>query len=87
MCLEKGQIVVSLAGHDKGEFQVVISLEDKFLLLSDGKRRKMEAPKRKNVKHVSVTKTVLDPECLKTNRQIRNALSKYRHETFKTEVL
>ncbi len=87
MNIQIGQIVMSLMGHDKGDFQVVLSFEDKFLFLSDGKRRKMEAPKKKKLKHVALTKTVLAPECLKTNRQIRNALSKYRHETLLTEVL
>ena len=45
-------IVRATAGHDKGETFIVVGREGNMLLLADGKRRKMEKPKRKKVIHV-----------------------------------
>ena len=72
--LEVGQIVKSKAGHDKGDFQVVTEIDPPYLILCDGKRRSLENPKRKKEMHISPTNTVVDPNQLKTNRQIRAAI-------------
>ena len=45
-------VVVSLRGHDQGEWFYVIGLQEDFLLLANGKNRTLEAPKRKKQKHV-----------------------------------
>ena len=45
-------VVVSLRGHDQGEWCYVIGLQEDFLLLANGKNRTLEAPKRKKQKHV-----------------------------------
>lgn len=74
MEFKRGQIVKSIAGHDKGDFQTVLAVDLPFLLLCDGKRRSLETPKRKKAMHVRPTGTVLTEEQLRTNRQIRNAL-------------
>ena len=42
----------SLAGHDKGSVYVVLGTDDEDVLLVDGKRRSVEEPKRKRLKHV-----------------------------------
>jgi hypothetical protein len=49
---ETGRIVQSVAGHDKGELFCVIGVRSPFLLLADGRRRKLAAPKRKKPAHV-----------------------------------
>ena len=41
------QIVRSLAGHDRGGLFCVLDTDGPYLLLCDGKRRKLENPKRK----------------------------------------
>jgi len=51
--IQVGELVWSLAGHDKGESFLVIRREGEFLFLCDGKRRKATACKRKKEKHVS----------------------------------
>ena len=71
----------SLAGHDKGDLQVVLETEGVFAYMADGKRRKLEAPKKKKLMHLAPTGTVLGEESLSTNRQIRTALAKYREHT------
>ena len=47
MKLEKGTVVCSLAGHDKGDFQVVIEFDDKYAKVCDGKYRPLERLKKK----------------------------------------
>ena len=45
-------VVVSTAGHDQGELFYVISMDDQFLYLANGKDRTLDKPKRKKRKHV-----------------------------------
>ena len=45
-------VVVSTAGHDQGEIFFVISTDDQFLYLANGKDRTLDKPKRKKRKHV-----------------------------------
>ena len=47
MEIAKSNIVRSDAGRDKGKLFVVLSVEGEYLLLADGKSRKVESPKRK----------------------------------------
>ena len=52
MDISKSDIIESLAGRDKGKFFYVIDTEDNYVLIADGKGRKLENPKRKKLKHV-----------------------------------
>ena len=52
MTLTKGNVVRSVAGHDKGDLFLILREEGDFVWLADGKRRKMETPKKKRRKHV-----------------------------------
>ena len=45
-------VVVSTAGHDQGELFYVISMDDQFLYLANGKDRTLDKLKRKKRKHV-----------------------------------
>ena len=49
---ETGRIVQSTAGHDKGELFCVVGVQEPYLLLADGRRRKGASPKRKKRAHV-----------------------------------
>ena len=73
-----GRIVCSKAGRDKGSFLVVVKRENNYLYVCDGKERPLEQPKRKNIKHLSLTNTVLTEEEFKTNKALRKALAIYR---------
>lgn len=46
-----GELVQSAAGHDKGDYFLVIRKEGEFLYLCDGKRRKAAGCKKKKQKH------------------------------------
>ena len=52
MEIAKSNIVRSDAGRDKGKLFVVLAVEGEYLLLADGKSRKLESPKRKKRRHV-----------------------------------
>ena len=42
----------SLAGHDKEELYIIISVQGEYVYLSDGPRRPLNKQKRKNKKHL-----------------------------------
>ncbi len=52
MDIARSDIVKSTAGRDKGKPFFVLEVEGDFLLLADGKTRKLEKPKRKKRRHV-----------------------------------
>ena len=52
MEIAKSDIVRSDAGRDKGKLFAVLAVEGEYLLLADGKSRKVESPKRKKRRHV-----------------------------------
>ena len=77
MQLEKGTIVYSLAGHDKGDFQVIMDYDEKYAKVCDGKYRPLERPKNKKLIHIKLTNTVVDEKFLMTNKSIREVLKPF----------
>ena len=66
--LRLGQKVTSMQGRDYGqEFLVVGFIDDSILLVADGKKRSVKRPKKKNIKHISIS--------LKVDELIENKLS------------
>ena len=77
MDIAKGSVVIAKAGRDKGKaFAVLDVLDDRTVLIADGKRRPIERPKRKNVLHLQATRTTAD--CVTTNRQLRIFLKAFQ---------
>lgn len=76
MGITVGDIVACHAGREKGRFLVVVAVEEGFVHLADGKERKLLSPKRKNVKHVSLTTHALAVEQRATDKQLRMNLRK-----------
>ena len=70
----RSDIVKSTAGRDKGKFFFVLEEEEEFLLLADGKTRKIESPKRKKRKHA-----VFAAEKI-TNSELRKTLAAFGEE-------
>ena len=76
-----GQIVRSLAGHDKQGLFCVIGAQGEHLLLADGKRRKVASPKRKKCGHVSPLGASGHPAGQPvSDRELRRALGAFRDE-------
>ena len=87
MLVEKGSVVRSMAGHDKGTLYLVLGAEKDRMLLCDGKRRKVESPKRKKAVHTADAGGFQHPVLEKlraghptTNREVRRALAAFRAE-------
>ena len=51
MDVARSDIVKSIAGRDQGKLFFVMDTEGEYLLLADGKSRRLESPKRKKRKH------------------------------------
>lgn len=83
----KGSIVLAKAGRDRDGLFFVVGEADGFLLLADGKGRKLEAPKRKNARHLCpVDCEGFDHKVIQklkegtpvTNRELRQALAAFK---------
>ncbi len=73
--IKVGSVVLSTAGHDSGDYFVVIEVEsEEYVKLCDGKCRSLEKPKRKKVKHIKDTYIVLEDiaDKLNNNKIIHN---------------
>lgn len=89
MELSAGEIVYSKAGRDKGKHFVVLEvLDQQFVLICDGKMRKVDKPKKKKVKHLNKTNAFADIVLDKlqagvrvTNPDIRKSLAELNSDT------
>ena len=78
--LERGRVVISLAGRDKGKLLAVMQEEKNRVLICDGKERPVDRPKSKNIRHVEITQISLSEEDIATNRALRKALGRLNAE-------
>lgn len=58
--MERGSLVYSIAGRDKGSLFIVLKRDGDYVYLADGNLRKVENPKKKKLKHINKTNTRLD---------------------------
>ena len=87
MEIAKSDIVRSDAGRDRGKIFIVLAVEGEYLLLADGKGRRVEAPKRKKRRHVlfvAADESRLADKIKRsekiTNSEFRRTLAAYRGE-------
>ena len=87
MRVERAQIVRPRQGRDQGCLFCVLDASDGVLLLADGKKRRVAAPKRKNAKHVEYVGAMDHPaiELVREgqpvrDRQLRQLLASFRDE-------
>lgn len=51
-----GTVVLSASGRDKGRYFIVCKIADKdYIYIADGVIRKLNKPKKKKIKHITVT--------------------------------
>ncbi|GEN56909.1 hypothetical protein GCM10012290_14260 [Halolactibacillus alkaliphilus] len=83
-----GQVVQIFKGREAGQFAIVIEIvDDHFVLLADGEKRKYDRPKKKNFSHI-VPMDFISPEVQNslletgrvTNGKLRFAISKFLKE-------
>jgi large subunit ribosomal protein L14e len=80
-----GQIVKILRGRDLNKYAVIIAIVDqRFLWIADGDKRKFDQPKKKNLLHLQlqdaisqeVVNSLLETDRV-TNGKLRYALNKF----------
>ena len=82
MELKVGSIVRSKAGRDKGDFFIVLAMDENFVYMATGDLRKVDQPKKKKLKHLQGTEQVSEFIINKlsqgnkvTNSEVRKALA------------
>jgi len=82
-----GQFVKVLRGKDENSYAVIIKIVDeRFVLIVDGKKRRFDQAKKKNVLHLElqpaisqeVTSSLLETGRV-TNAKLRYVIQKYAH--------
>ncbi|MDE6362407.1 MAG: KOW domain-containing RNA-binding protein [Clostridia bacterium] len=77
MAFKVGDIVQSKSGHDaKKYFVVIATLNESYVLIADGKSRKLDSPKQKNVKHVKLIEEASDINSYVDDKSIADRLGK-----------
>lgn len=79
MTISTGSVVRAKAGRDKDGFFVVIRTEGNFAFIADGRRRKLDNPKKKKFIHLQATNTMFE-DSMVTNRKIREFLRKFNED-------
>jgi large subunit ribosomal protein L14e len=83
-----GQVVRIMQGRDAEQFAIVIEvLDDRFVLIADGEKRKYDRPKKKNKNHLEfynyvspeVQSSILETGRV-TNGKLRFAVNKFVNE-------
>lgn len=59
-----GKFATSKAGHDKGKLYVIISADEQYVYLADGKYKTVGAPKKKGIRHIQIINETVDQELL-----------------------
>lgn len=77
---ERGNIVRSIKGRDKGNISVVLSCEINKVYISDGKEHKLTEPKLKNPKHLENLNLNIDEGFLTGNERLRKKLNRLKNE-------
>jgi ribosomal protein L14E/L6E/L27E len=71
--VQKGQLVRSLAGRDKDKFYLVLGRANDTLYLVDGRKRGVDNPKKKNIRHVQrYNRIAADAVVAAQGRLVRN---------------
>ena len=73
--ISSGDIVLSTNGRDKGNYFLVVKVENGYAFISDGKIRQVTALKKKNIKHLkSVKFAVLNDiaNCIEKGQPVGN---------------
>ena len=84
-----GRFAVSKAGHDSGTCYIIVGEEGDFVYLCDGRKRKLEGPKKKRKKHIQITGRTVPEELLqrlKTGKRVRNEEVKYAIKQYLKDI-
>ena len=77
MKLMIGSVVRARAGRDEDKFFAVTAFDDRYCFIADGKSRKLSKPKRKNLKHICLTDSVIDDINDITDKKLRTLMKEF----------
>ena len=78
-----GAVALSLLGHDAGIYCIITEIVGDYAYIADGRGRRIDRPKKKKLKHLSLTDHSVPSDGIKdgktdlTNREIRLFISEY----------
>ena len=78
--LVNGSVVRASAGRDSGGYFVVTKAENSYCFIADGKSRRLSNPKRKNLKHICPTDSVIDLNDV-TDKKLRTLLKGFTEKS------
>ncbi len=66
-----GKYATSKAGHDKDKLYVIVACDGRYVYLADGEYKRMDAPKKKSIRHVQLINETVEDDLLAgiNNRQ------------------
>ncbi len=73
MKLNKGSVVRATAGRDSGKLFAVTEVQGGYCFIADGRSRKLASDKRKNIKHICPTDSMIDLNDI-TDKKLRTLL-------------
>ena len=84
-----GDVVISVCGHDMGEWYIVEQVFNEYVYLIDGKNKPIDKPKKKKAKHVLVTELFAEEIAnkLASNQQVQNAEIRKAIKFFKEQKI
>lgn len=68
-----GSVIKATAGRDSGRLFAVTDIQGGYCFIADGKTRKLASHKRKNIKHVCPTDSMIDINDI-TDKKLRKLL-------------
>ena len=87
MDIAKSDLVLATAGREKGRLFFVVDVQNEYLLLADGRSRRLEAPQAQEVQasfsagsRAGGTRRKAQKQRDHTNSELRKALAVYRGE-------
>lgn len=80
--IKTASVVISKRGRDAGRVMAVLSVEGAYAQIADGRKRKIQSPKRKKLCHLSL---LSEDACVSvdaglTNRRLWSELNVYRKQ-------
>ncbi|MCR5216742.1 MAG: KOW domain-containing RNA-binding protein [Lachnospiraceae bacterium] len=76
MEMKRGCLAKSLAGHDKDEIYVILSVDANVAYVADGRLKTISAPKKKKCKHLQGIGVFT--EALDRDEEIKRAIKEYK---------
>jgi large subunit ribosomal protein L14e len=87
-CPRIGQLVKIIRGRDADQYGVIVEiLDERFVLVADGDKRKFDRAKKKNLNHLELTESIsieakrsIEETGRVTNGKLRYAVSKFLND-------